>query len=602
MIELYLYGYPKRAGIIERGEKCDVDVKTRYEQWLNYPGHPPELRMELEALAGQPDVLEDAFYRDLEFGTGGLRGVLGPGTNRMNVYTVRRATLGLARWVVKQGEKAKERGVAIGYDCRRMSREFALEAACVLAAAGVRAYVFEHLCPTPELSFAVRRLGAVAGIMITASHNPPEYNGYKVYNEDGGQILPDDAEKVMAEIAAIEDLFAIPRMDEEAAKAAKLLTWIGEDVDKAYVSAVVEAVREPAVAAQAREHLQIVYTPLHGTGNHPVRDALAEAGYKNVHVVASQEAPDGEFSTVRSPNPEEPEALAIAIEEAKQRGADLVMGTDPDADRVGIAVRGSDGEYHLLTGNQVGGLLVDFVLSQRRTRGQLPENGVVFKTIVTSGLGAAAARTYGIGTEDTLTGFKYIGDRIRHYEASGEKTFLFGYEESYGYLAAPIVRDKDAVQTCLLIAEMAAYHQMQGHTLLDALTELYGRVGWFKERLVSVTLPGVDGLARIQAVMQRLRAKGLPKTEGLVLEVIEDYQVRERRRADGAGVAEPLTLPQADVLRYQFAGGSWLAVRPSGTEPKLKLYLGAQAPNAAGCETQLDSLQRLADAIVALAD
>ncbi|WP_067934755.1 phospho-sugar mutase [Alicyclobacillus kakegawensis] len=579
-----------------------MDVTTRYQQWLSYSGHSPDFRAQLEALAEQPDALYDAFYRDLEFGTGGLRGVLGPGTNRMNVYTVRRTTLGLARYVANRGEDAKTRGVAIGYDCRRMSREFALEVACVLAACGVRAHLFEHLCPTSELSFAVRRLQAAAGVMITASHNPPEYNGYKVYNEDGGQLLPDEAKLVMKEIEAVTDLFSIPRMDADEAQAAGLLTWIGEEMDKAYTGAVVDAVREPAVAAQAREQLRIVYTPLHGTGNLPVRQVLSQSGYKNVFVVAQQEAPDGEFSTTRSPNPEEPEALAMAIAEARRQQADLVMGTDPDADRVGIAVRGQDGEYHLLTGNQVGGLLVDFVLSQRQARGQLPDNGVVFKTIVTSGLGAAAARRYGIKSEDTLTGFKYIGDRVRHYEATGEKTFVFGYEESYGYLASPIVRDKDAVQACLLIAEMAAFHQMHGRTLLDALAALYGRVGHFQERLVSVTLPGADGLARILTVMRRLREQGLPEVDGLVLETVEDYQAGERRRADGSGGVEALTLPRSDVLRYLFAGGSWLAVRPSGTEPKLKLYLGAQAPNEEGCLTQIQRLNQLAEKITALAD
>jgi phosphoglucomutase len=580
----------------------EVDAKATYEKWLQYPGHPPEMRAELEAMRDKPEEITDSFYRDLEFGTGGLRGILGPGTNRMNIYTVRRASLGLARHIARQGEEAKRRGVVVGYDCRRMSQAFAAEVARVMAAAGVRAYVFEHLCPTPELSFAVRRLGTAAGVMITASHNPPEYNGYKVYNADGGQILPDEAEQVMAEINAIHDLFSIPLVELEEAQRKGLLTWVGAEVDKAYVEAVVKAVQDASVTPDARKQLRIVYTPLHGTGNRPVREALAAAGYSHVQVVASQEQPDGEFPTVKSPNPEEPEALSKAIEEARAAGADLVMGTDPDADRVGIAVRDRNGEFRLLTGNQVGGLLVDFLLGQRRGRGELPDNGVVFKTIVTSELGAAAARAYGMAVEDTLTGFKYIGDRIRHYEQTREKTFLFGYEESYGYLVAPIVRDKDAVQTCLLIAEMAAFHRLHGRTLLDALEDLYERVGYFQERLVSVTLPGADGLERIRRVMRRLREDGLPASD-LGLKAVEDYDSSQRRRLDaGKESVEALTLPRADVFKYLFEGGSWLAVRPSGTEPKLKLYLGAQGATQEECEQKIAELRRVADRILALAD
>lgn len=589
------------------------EMETLYRTWLHQPNLPRDLKAELEAIVDDPAAIEDRFYKDLEFGTGGLRGVLGAGTNRMNVFTVRRATAGLARWLKAHEETAAERGVVIGYDCRRMSREFAEEAGRVLAAAGIRAFVFDHLCPTPELSFAVRALGAAAGIMITASHNPPEYNGYKVYGPDGGQILPDVAKAITAEIEQISDLFAIPALGRAEAEEKGLLRWIRSEMDDAYVTAVLDAVRQPGVAEADRAQLRIVYTPLHGTGLVPVREALQRAGYAQVTIVRAQEQPDGEFPTTRSPNPEEPEALELALQVARDVDADLVMGTDPDCDRVGIAVRTGPGEYRLLTGNQTGGLLTWFLLEQRRKAGTLPSNGVVIKTHVTSELGAEYARRLGIAVEDTLTGFKYIGARITAYERTGEREFLFGYEESYGYLVSGIVRDKDGVQGCLAIAEMAAALKREGKTLVDALEALYQQVGYFQEELISRTLPGADGLEKIRRLMATLRSHAID-VEGLRLLAVEDYKTLERRwvqpeesaLAEKAGAAtsatprtEPLHFEASDVLKYLFDGGNWFAVRPSGTEPKIKFYLGARGSSHEECERTVGRMRDAVDRVLA---
>ncbi|WP_083430281.1 phospho-sugar mutase [Alicyclobacillus macrosporangiidus] len=575
-----------------------LDAQTRYQTWRAHAGHPSDIERELAWLADKPEEIAERFGYDLRFGTGGLRGILGAGTSRMNVYTVRRATLGLARYLQAAIPDAASRGVVIGYDCRRMSAEFALEAGRVLAAAGLKAYVFRHLCPTPELSFAVRRLKAAGGIMITASHNPPEYNGYKVYGEDGGQILPDVADAITREIEAVQDWFSIPLADPAEAERTGRLAWVGDEMDEAYVKTVVDAIRVAGVEDADRKALRVVYSPLHGTGGKPVEAVLRRVGYTDLHLVAAQMQPDGEFPTTASPNPEEPAALERALETARQVGADIAMATDPDADRVGVAVRLPDGEYRLLTGNQTGGLLVDFVLGQRKAAGTLPADGIVFKTIVTSELGAAIARQYGVAVEDTLTGFKYIGNRIGHYERTGERTFLFGYEESYGYLAADFVRDKDAVQICLLVAEMAAHHKRRGKTLVDALEELYRRAGYHEEKLVSKTLPGLDGLERIRGLMARLRERkdGLA-VDGEQLLWTEDYEVLRRRYTDGR--EEAIDLPRADVLRYGFAGGSWLAVRPSGTEPKIKFYLGARGDSEAACRETLARMQRAVDRVLA---
>ncbi|OFW78403.1 MAG: hypothetical protein A2201_02025 [Alicyclobacillus sp. RIFOXYA1_FULL_53_8] len=484
---------------------------------------------------------------------------------------------------VDEAPAAAPAQVVIGYDCRRMSAQFALEAGQVLAAAGIKAYVFEHLCPTPELSYAVRELGAQAGIMITASHNPPEYNGYKLYGPDGGQILPEVASAITHEIASINDVFGIASLPRTDAEKRGLLVWLGRDLDERYYEAVVSEVVQPHISLAERAELRVVYSPLHGTGNLPVQEVLKRAGYSNVFLVASQEQPDGEFPTVKSPNPEEPEAFVLALQQAREVGADVVLATDPDADRVGVAALDEAGDYHLFTGNQTGGLLLDFLIGQREWADRVGDNAIVLKTIVTSDLGAAVARAHGIAVEDTLTGFKYIGDKIRLYEENGEKQFFFGYEESYGYLISPTVRDKDAVQSCLAIAEMAAYYKQQGRTLLQALQNLYERVGYFREELMSVTLPGVQGLDTIQAIMRHLRVNSIA-VEGLSVAAVEDYQTGWRSVGEQQ---ERLTLPSSDVLKYVFENGTWLAVRPSGTEPKIKFYLGSQGRDLADCETQL---------------
>lgn len=578
-----------------------MNVSLEYERWLKNPDLPKSLKDELLSIRSDEKAIYDRFYQDLEFGTGGLRGVLGAGLNRMNVYTVRRASLGLAKHVAKNVPDEAKRSVAVGFDCRRMSTEFALEVGLVMAAAGIRAHVFTHLCPTPELSYAVRELGASAGVMITASHNPAEYNGYKVYGPDGCQVLPDAAGEITALIEGISDIFGVPTMQKDEAEEKGLLSWVSSDIDERYYQRVMQEIQVAAVTDEARRNLRVVYTPLHGTGYVPVKRVLSGMGYKQASIVSEQAEPDGEFHTVKSPNPEEHDALKLAIEEAQRENADVVMGTDPDADRVGVAVRTAAGEYRLLSGNQTGGLLLDFLLKQRVAEGKLPTNPIVFKTIVTSELGAALARRHGVAVEDTLTGFKYIGERIGHYEKTGEKTFLFGYEESYGYLVSAFVRDKDAVQSCLLIAEMAAWYKSQGLTLVDALDQLYAEVGWYAERLISITMPGADGVEKIQAAINGLR-KSPVEIEGLLLTAIEDYEVRTRKTRNDAGSqwdSEPLHLPKSDVLRYQFKGGSWLAVRPSGTEPKMKIYLGAKASTKDDCEAILKSLNQAVERLKA---
>lgn len=571
-----------------------MTAQDLYEQWVAYPGLEDSLRDDLDAIQNDEKAIYDRFYQDLEFGTGGLRGILGAGTNRMNVYTVRRASRGLAEYLLTHVDDAATRGIAVGYDCRRMSKEFALEVGLVMTAAGIRAHVFEHLCPTPELSYAVRSLGAAGGVMITASHNPPEYNGYKVYGPDGGQVLPDAAEKITALIEGVQNIFEVPRDDEAAARKRGMLCFVGGSLDEAYEREVLGQVMVQGIGAEDRAALKVVYTPLHGTGNVPIQQVLTKAGYTQATVVPSQSEPDGEFPTVKSPNPEEPEALHMAIKLAERIGAELVMGTDPDADRVGIAARQADGTYRLFTGNQTGGLMLDFLLRQMQAEGSLPSNGIVFKTIVTSELGAALARRHGVSVEDTLTGFKYIGDRIGHYERTGRGVFLFGYEESYGYLLKPFVRDKDAVQSCLFIAEMAAWYKRQGKTLSEGLEDIFREVGWFEERLISITMPGADGVRKIEAAMEGLRSEPL-KVAGLHLKAVEDYDVRQKRVYDVAGDlsnyrVEHLELPQSDVIRYLFEGGSWLAVRPSGTEPKMKIYLGARGQSQAECDALIRAM------------
>lgn len=546
-------------------------AKVRYESWLQDPNIDEETKRELRALAGQEQEITDRFYRDLEFGTGGLRGVMGAGTNRLNAYTVGKATQGLANWLMAQNLSSPS--AVIAHDSRNNSPQFALDAALVLAANGVRTYLFKSLRATPQLSFAVRKLQASTGIVITASHNPPEYNGYKAYGADGCQLVPEDAEQVIAAIAKLSSFDEIKRMTQQEAEEQGLLVWLDESIDEAYVQTVVaQSVNHQLLQGELGDTFKVVFTPLHGSGNWPVRNVLAAAGFKQVYVVAEQEQPDGNFSTVKSPNPEEKEAFTKAIELARKVEADVIIGTDPDADRMGAVVKNNDGDYVVLTGNQSGAIMVHYLLSQLQARGQMPDNGVVIKTIVTSELGEVIAKHYGASVENTLTGFKYIGEKMTRYEQTGEKTFLFGYEESYGYLTGTYARDKDAIVASLFICEAAAYYSTQGKTLYDVLQELYEQFGYFLESQQSRTLKGIDGVAQIAAIMTNFREQPPTEIAGIRVQQVLDYA----QGLDG--------LRAENVLKYMLADGSWFCLRPSGTEPKIKVYFavkGASAEDAA---------------------
>ncbi|GIP19068.1 phosphomannomutase [Paenibacillus montaniterrae] len=542
-------------------------AKVRYESWLQDPNIDEETKRELRALAGQEQEITDRFYRDLEFGTGGLRGVMGAGTNRLNAYTVGKATQGLANWLMAQNLSSPS--AVIAHDSRNNSPQFALDAALVLAANGVRTYLFKSLRATPQLSFAVRKLQASTGIVITASHNPPEYNGYKAYGADGCQLVPEDAEQVIAAIAKLSSFDEIKRMTQQEAEEQGLLVWLDESIDEAYVQTVVaQSVNHQLLQGELGDTFKVVFTPLHGSGNWPVRNVLAAAGFKQVYVVAEQEQPDGNFSTVKSPNPEEKEAFTKAIELARKVEADVIIGTDPDADRMGAVVKNNDGDYVVLTGNQSGAIMVHYLLSQLQARGQMPDNGVVIKTIVTSELGEVIAKHYGASVENTLTGFKYIGEKMTRYEQTGEKTFLFGYEESYGYLTGTYARDKDAIMASLFICEAAAYYSTQGKTLYDVLQELYEQFGYFLESQQSRTLKGIDGVAQIAAIMTNFREQPPTEIAGIRVQQVLDYA----QGLDG--------LRAENVLKYMLADGSWFCLRPSGTEPKIKVYFAVKGTSA----------------------
>lgn len=560
-------------------------VQEQYELWLNDQAIDEATKEELRSISEDSKEIEDRFYRDLEFGTGGLRGVIGAGTNRMNAYTVARATQGLAQFLLKSDSAAPS--VVIAYDSRNQSPEFALEAAKVLAGNGIKAYVFESLRTTPELSFAVRYLKASAGIVITASHNPPEYNGYKVYGSDGGQLVPDQAEQVIGEIREIQSFADVRRLSRADAEKQGLLSWIGEDVDAAYISAVTSVSRNSELVRRMSDDFRIVYTPLHGAGNLSVRAALAGIGFSQVHVVAEQELPDANFSTVKSPNPEEREAFTLAIREAKRIDADIIIGTDPDCDRMGAVVKDAQGEYFVLSGNQSGAIMVDYLLRSLQERGELPANGVVVKTIVTSEMGAAIAQNYGAKVVNTLTGFKYIGEKMTQYERTGELQFLFGYEESYGYLAGTYARDKDAVVASMLICEAAAYYKSQGKTLYDVLQELYSKYGYFLEKLESRTLKGKDGVEKIQSIMQDWRANAPAELNGLRVVKIEDFS---------QGL---YGLPVENVLKYTLEDDSWFCLRPSGTEPKIKVYFAVRGTSGEGAAS---AIQRLVQTVMTRVD
>lgn len=565
------------------------EARVRYEAWLNDTAVDEATKQELRGLESQAAQIEDRFYRDLEFGTGGLRGVIGAGTNRINRYTVAKATQGLAQFVLEEQEPdgATVPSVAIAYDSRHQSPEFALEAAQVLAGNGIRAYVFESLRPTPELSFAVRHLQATAGIVITASHNPPEYNGYKVYGADGGQLVPESAERVLAHIQSLQGFGQVKRLSKAEAEAKRLLVTVGRELDDLYLEAVTAVSLHPEEVRAISSDFQIVYTPLHGAGNTSVRRALATIGFENVHVVAEQEQPDPNFTTVRSPNPEEREAFTLALALAKDKQADIIIGTDPDCDRVGAVVLNASGEYVVLTGNQSGAILTHYLLSGMKEKGLLPANGIVIKTIVTSEMGAVIAASYGIPTLNTLTGFKYIGAKMTEFEQTGEYRFLFGYEESYGYLAGNYCRDKDAVLASMLLCEAAAYYKSKGQTLYEVLQELYRTYGTFLETLESRTLKGIDGVAAIKGIMADWRSAPPEQVAGTPMASVKDY-------AEGIE-----GLPKENVLKFTLEDGSWFCLRPSGTEPKIKVYFSVSGATEA---ESIEKLERLRTAVMSRVD
>ncbi|MDO7347551.1 phosphoglucomutase [Bacillus stercoris] len=561
--------------------------RNSYERWKQTEHLDPELKERLTELEGNEQALEDCFYKDLEFGTGGMRGEIGAGTNRMNIYTVRKASAGFAAYISKQGEEAKKRGVVIAYDSRHKSPEFAMEAAKTLATQGIQTYVFDELRPTPELSFAVRQLNAYGGIVVTASHNPPEYNGYKVYGDDGGQLPPKEADIVIEQVNAIENELTITVDEENALKEKGLIKIIGEDIDKVYTEKLTSISVHPELSKEV--DVKVVFTPLHGTANKPVRRGLEALGYKNVTVVKEQELPDSNFSTVTSPNPEEHAAFEYAIKLGEEQHADILIATDPDADRLGIAVKDDQGKYTVLTGNQTGALLLHYLLSEKKKQGILPDNGVVLKTIVTSEIGRAVASSFGLDTIDTLTGFKFIGEKIKEYEASGEYTFQFGYEESYGYLIGDFARDKDAIQAALLAVEVCAFYKKQGMSLYEALINLFNEYGFYREGLKSLTLKGKQGAEQIEAILASFRKNPPQKMAGKQVVTAEDYAVSKRTLLT-ENKEEAIDLPKSNVLKYFLEDGSWFCLRPSGTEPKVKFYFAVKGSSLEDSEKRLATL------------
>ncbi|HBG3328913.1 phospho-sugar mutase [Clostridioides difficile] len=557
-----------------------MDYKNNYEMWLNSPYFDEQTKNELLSIKDDEKEIQDRFYKNLEFGTGGLRGIIGAGTNRINIYTVRRATLGVLNYIMKtQGEEGKQKGIVIAHDSRYMSREFCIEVAKTLSAYGVKAYIFEELKPTPELSFAVRYLKCAMGIVITASHNPKEYNGYKVYDSDGGQICIDMANDIIAEVNKIDDYSTIKSIDFEEALSKNLITILDNEVDDEFIKAVKKQVLRQNIIDEYGKKLKIIYTPIHGTGNKSVRKVLNECGFENVMVVKEQELPDSNFSTVKYPNPEEKSVFNIAIEMAKNNGTDLIIGTDPDCDRVGIVVKDSSGEYVVLNGNQVGSLLVRYILESLVEENKLPKNNpTIIKTIVTSELGAKIAKAYNVDCLNTLTGFKFIGEKIKAFEESNDRSFIMGYEESYGYLIGTHARDKDGVVSSLMICEMAAYYSSKGMNLYEALIDTYNKFGYYKEDLKSVTLKGIDGIKKIKEMMLYFRSVKIDNVADVKVDKILDYK-------DGVD-----DLPKSDVLKFLLEDGSWIAIRPSGTEPKIKFYFGANSDNQEDVEFKLNNL------------
>ncbi|HEO5519244.1 TPA: phospho-sugar mutase [Streptococcus agalactiae] len=559
-----------------------------FQKWLDFEQLPDYLRQEL--LSMDEKTKEDAFYTNLEFGTAGMRGYIGAGTNRINIYVVRQATEGLAKLIETKGEEAKKRGVAIAYDSRHFSPEFAFESAQVLAQHGIKSYVFEALRPTPELSFAVRHLNAYAGIMVTASHNPAPFNGYKVYGQDGGQLPPADADALTDFIRAIENPFAVELADLDESKSAGLIQVIGEDVDIEYLREVKDVNINQDLINNFGKDMKIVYTPLHGTGEMLTRRALAQAGFESVVVVESQAKADPDFSTVKSPNPESQAAFALAEELGREVDADVLVATDPDADRLGVEIRQPDGSYKNLSGNQIGAIIAKYILEAHKTAGTLPENAALAKSIVSTELVTKIAESYGATMFNILTGFKFIAEKIQEFEEKHNHTYMFGFEESFGYLIKPFVRDKDAIQAVLLVAEIAAYYRSRGLTLADGIDEIYKEYGYFAEKTISVTLSGVDGAAEIKKIMDKFRENGPKQFNNTDIVLLEDFQKQTATKNDGT--ISNLTTPPSNVLKYTLADDSWIAVRPSGTEPKIKFYIATVGNDLADAETKIANIEK----------
>lgn len=569
-------------------------VKT-YEEWNTYENLDPTLRRQLHEMENDKSALEDAFYKELTFGTGGMRGVLGPGTNRMNIYTVRKAIHGYAKFLINRDQTSKARGIVIAYDSRHMSQEFAIEAAKVLGKHEIKTYIFQTIQPTPLLSFAVRYLQTNGGIMITASHNPPEYNGFKIYNEDGGQITLEDAESIIQYVQTSEEGLTLDIPTREALEEQGLLHWLVDEVQEAYLKQLITITKMDQQKVKQPKDLKVVFTPLHGTAYELVTKGLKQLNFDHIYTVKEQAEPNGDFPTVQLPNPEEAEAFERAIQEGKKHDADLLLATDPDADRLGIAVKNKNGDYELLTGNQLGALILHYLLENSPK--EALANGRMLKTIVTSELGRAIAHDYGVETVDTLTGFKFIGEKIRKYDSTGEK-FIFGYEESYGYLIKGFARDKDAVQAAVMTCEMAQYWKERGKTLLDALEILYKKYGYYLESLTSLTLEGIEGAEKISKIMTTMRNEPLQRIADLNVVAIEDYLISERKYLKDDNRTEKIHLPKENVVKFLLEENSWVCLRPSGTEPKLKCYYGVQANAYETSKKCLQSLKNTMEEII----
>lgn len=571
-----------------------MTYQDNFKKWLDYAELPDYLRQDLNSM--DEKTKEDAFYTNLEFGTAGMRGLIGAGTNRINIYVVRQATEGLARLIEEKGDEFKKRGVAIAYDSRHFSPEFAFESAAVLAKHGIKSYVFESLRPTPELSFAVRHLGTFAGIMITASHNPAPFNGYKVYGEDGGQMPPHDADALTDYIRAIENPFAIEVADVEAEKASGLIEVIGDAIDAEYLKEVKDVNINQKLIDEYGKDMKIVYTPLHGTGEMLARRALAQAGFDSVEVVEAQAVADPDFSTVKSPNPESQAAFALAEELGRKVGADVLVATDPDADRVGVEVLQKDGSYLNLSGNQIGAIMAKYILEAHKSAGTLPANAALCKSIVSTDLVTKIAESYGATMFNVLTGFKFIAEKIQEFEEKHNHTYMMGFEESFGYLIKPFVRDKDAIQAVLVVAELAAYYRSRGLTLADGIEEIYKEYGYFAEKTISVTLSGVDGAEQIKAIMAKFRDNAPKEFNSTAISVTEDFKAQTSTAADGTVTA--LTTPPSDVLKYTLADGSWIAVRPSGTEPKIKFYIAVVGDSNEDAQAKIAAIEAEINAFI----